>query len=100
MDKAPVDGIGRLGLTVGSACCLEGAGEGRRLFRVEPGNCCDHALEQASILLASARRASFIGVMDDEPALVWASHFLSEMAKALMDDAHMGLRKGAVPSTS
>jgi len=25
--------------------------------------------------------------------LVWASHFLCDMAKALMDDAHMGMRK-------
>jgi len=52
-------------------------------------------MEQASILLASARRASYIGVMDDEPVLVWASHYLSEMAKALMDDAHMGMHKSA-----
>ncbi|WDY60582.1 DUF3077 domain-containing protein [Pseudomonas sp. PSKL.D1] len=26
--------------------------------------------------------------------MVWASHYLCSMAKALMDDAHMGLRKG------
>ncbi|HEK1767448.1 TPA: DUF3077 domain-containing protein, partial [Pseudomonas putida] len=52
-----------------------------------------HALQQASELLASARRASFIGVMDDEPVLVWAVHYLSEMAKALMDDAHRGMHK-------
>jgi hypothetical protein len=25
--------------------------------------------------------------------LVWASHYLSDMAKALMDDAHMGMVK-------
>jgi len=31
--------------------------------------------------------------MDNEPVLVWASHFLCDMAKALMDDAHMGMRK-------
>jgi len=36
---------------------------------------------------------AFIGVMDNEPVLVWASHFLCDMAKALMDDAHMGMRK-------
>ncbi|WP_309508998.1 DUF3077 domain-containing protein [Pseudomonas mosselii] len=37
--------------------------------------------------------ASFIGVMDNEPVLVWASHYLSDMAKVLMDDAHMGILK-------
>ncbi|CAM3834498.1 hypothetical protein CCOS865_02507 [Pseudomonas reidholzensis] len=91
MDDDTPQEIGKLGYTVGIASCLDGVVEGKQLFRVEAGNCCDHALEQASVLLDSARRASFIGVMDDEPVLVWASHFLSEMAKALMDDAHMGL---------
>ncbi|PYB78337.1 DUF3077 domain-containing protein [Pseudomonas sp. RC3H12] len=73
--------------------CLEGVAKGTRLFRVEPGNCANHAMEQASVLLDSARRASFIGVMGNEPVLVWASHYLSDMAKALMDDAHMGMVK-------
>ncbi|MDH1100345.1 DUF3077 domain-containing protein [Pseudomonas mosselii] len=31
--------------------------------------------------------------MDNEPVLVWASHYLSDMAKVLMDDAHMGILK-------
>ncbi|MGE8303623.1 MAG: DUF3077 domain-containing protein [Pseudomonas kermanshahensis] len=93
MDKVLPEGTGTLGLTIGSASCLDGVIQGKRLFRVEPGNCCDHAIEQASVLMDCSRRASLIGVMDDEPALVWASHFLCEMAKALMDDAHMGMRK-------
>ncbi|MCX2689181.1 DUF3077 domain-containing protein [Pseudomonas sp. DCB_AW] len=93
MDKVLPERTGTLGLTIGSASCLDGVIQGKRLFRVEPGNCCDHAIEQASVLMDCSRRASFIGVMDDEPTLVWASHFLCEMAKALMDDAHMGMRK-------
>ena len=68
-NETPLD-QGKLGRTVGAATCVEGASEGSRLFRVVPGNCADHALEQASNLLASARRAAFIGVMDDEPVLV------------------------------
>jgi len=95
MDKELPEGIGKLGFTVGSANCLEGVVKGKRLFRVEPGNCSTHAIEQASILMDCSRRASFIGVMDNEPALVWASHYLCEMAKALMDDAHMGMRKNS-----
>ncbi|CAM3771600.1 hypothetical protein CCOS865_03110 [Pseudomonas reidholzensis] len=97
MDKELPEGIGKLGWTVGLATFLDGVVEGKQLFKVEPGNCCDHALEQASVLLDSARRASFIGVMDDEPVLVWASHFLSEMAKAVIDDAHMGMQEKTEP---
>ncbi|NIE77650.1 DUF3077 domain-containing protein [Pantoea sp. Tr-811] len=93
MDKELPEETGRLGFTVGSATCVPGVVEGKRLFRVEPGNCSNHAMEQASVLMDCARRTSFIGVMDDEPALVWASHYLCEMAKALMDDAHMGILK-------
>lgn len=93
MENDPPEGLGKLGWTLGSATCLYGAVDGKRLFRVEPGNCVDRTLEQASILLACARRASFIGVMDNEPELMWASHYLGEMAKALMDDAHMGMKK-------
>ncbi|MFJ4397857.1 DUF3077 domain-containing protein [Pseudomonas sp. NPDC089396] len=93
MDKELPEETGRLGFTVGSASCVDGVVEGKRLFRVEPGNCCNHAMEQASVLMDCSRRASFIGVMDDEPVLVWASHYLCEMAKALMDDAHMGMLK-------
>lgn len=95
MDKELPESVGKLGVTVGSARCLGGVIEGKLLFRVEPGNCCSHAIEQASILMDCSRRASFIGVMDNEPALVWASHYLCEMAKALMDDAHMGMRKNS-----
>ncbi|MDH0645411.1 DUF3077 domain-containing protein [Pseudomonas sp. GD03858] len=91
-NETPAD-HGQLGWTVGTSTCLDGAVPGKQLFRVESGNCANHALEQASVLLDSARRASFIGVMDNEPVLVWASHYLSEMAKALMDDAHMGMLK-------
>lgn len=87
------EATGRLCFTVGSATCVDSTTKGKRLFRVEPGNCCKHAIEQASMLMDCSRRASFIGVMDDEPALVWASHYLCEMAKALMDDAHLGVLK-------
>ncbi len=93
MDKDLPNHLGKLGWTVGTTTCLESAVKGKHLFRVEAGNCADHALQQASELLNSARRASFIGAMDDEPVLVWAAHYLSEMAKALMDDAHSGMHK-------
>ena len=68
-------------------------GEGsQRLFRVEPGVASDYALEQASVLMGCVRELTFIGVMDDEGTLIWAGHYLSSMAKALVDDVEMGLR--------
>lgn len=29
--------------------------------------------------------------MDEKPMMIWASHYLSAMAKALMDDAELGM---------
>lgn len=71
MDNELDDDTGTLGLTVGAATFLDGVLDGKKLFRVEAGNCCDHAIEQASVLMDCSRRASFIGVMDNEPVLVW-----------------------------
>lgn len=31
------------------------------------------------------------GVLDSNPQLIWASHYLSALAKALMDDAELGM---------
>jgi hypothetical protein len=31
--------------------------------------------------------------MDNKPPLLWASHYLSAMAKALMDDAELGMTR-------
>jgi len=31
------------------------------------------------------------GLMDNKPQLLWASHYLSALAKALMDDAELGM---------
>lgn len=33
------------------------------------------------------------GLMDDDRKLIWASHHLSAMAKALLDDAELGMMK-------
>jgi len=31
--------------------------------------------------------------MEDKPQLLWASYYLSAMAKALLDDAELGMAK-------
>ncbi|WP_144415515.1 DUF3077 domain-containing protein, partial [Pseudomonas putida] len=32
-------------------------------------------------------------VMDEKPMMVWAAHYLSALAKALMDDAELGMMR-------
>ncbi|WP_144173739.1 DUF3077 domain-containing protein [Pseudomonas sp. Kh13] len=33
------------------------------------------------------------GLMDEKPMMIWAAHYLSAMAKALMDDAELGMKQ-------
>jgi hypothetical protein len=33
------------------------------------------------------------GLMEDKPQLLWASHYLSALAKALLNDAELGMMK-------
>jgi hypothetical protein len=32
------------------------------------------------------------GIMEEKPQLIWASYYLSALAKALMDDAELGMK--------
>ncbi|VVP67794.1 hypothetical protein PS910_00258 [Pseudomonas fluorescens] len=77
--------------TAGKVTFCKGEGA-QRLFRVEPGIASDYALEQASMLMGCVRELTFIGVMDNESNSMWAAHYLSSMAKALVDDVEIGAR--------
>ncbi|BCJ07279.1 hypothetical protein PRtIB026_A29980 [Pseudomonas sp. RtIB026] len=33
---------------------------------------------------------TLVGVVESDPRMVWAAHYLSALAKALMDDAELG----------
>ncbi|MEW9680011.1 hypothetical protein [Pseudomonas sp. TE50-2] len=33
------------------------------------------------------------GIMEEKPQLLWASYYLSALAKALMDDAELGMKR-------
>ncbi|MFJ4064886.1 DUF3077 domain-containing protein [Pseudomonas sp. NPDC089996] len=35
---------------------------------------------------------TIIGLLDEKPMMIWASHYLSAMAKALLDDAELGMK--------
>ena len=77
--------------TVGKTKFYQGEGLTQPLFCIEPGIPCQHAREQASELMGCVRDLTITGVMEDNPQLIWASHYLSALAKALMDDAEWGM---------
>ena len=79
--------------TVGKTCFYQGENNTHPLFRIEPGIPCQDAPEQASELMGYVRDMTIAGLMDDNPQLIWASHYLSALAKALMDDAELGMMK-------
>ena len=39
------------------------------------------------------RDMTLTGLMDDNSTLLWAAHYLSALAKALMDDAELGMMR-------
>lgn len=77
--------------TVGKTRFCQGEENPRPLFRIEPGIPCQDARDQASELMDYVRHLTLVGVMDEDPRMVWAAHYLSALAKALLDDAELGL---------
>jgi hypothetical protein len=77
--------------TVGKTTFFQGENHTHPLFRIESGIPCQDAREQASELMGYVRDMTIAGLMDDNPQLIWASHYLSALAKALMDDAELGM---------
>jgi hypothetical protein len=78
-------------VTVGKTTFYQGENQTHPLFRIEAGIPCQNAREQASELMGYVRDLTIEGLMDDKPQLIWASHYLSALAKALMDDAELGM---------
>ncbi|BFO05190.1 Protein of uncharacterised function (DUF3077) [Pseudomonas putida] len=68
--------------TVGRTKFYQGEGMTAPLFCIEPG---------ISELMGYVGDMTLTGAMDDKPQLVWASHYLAALAKALMDDAELGM---------
>lgn len=57
------------------------------LFTVSAGVPIEAALEQASCLMGCVRDLTVIDLMDSDAGVrTWSAHYLSEMAKALIDD--------------
>ncbi|GHS79433.1 hypothetical protein PPUJ20066_50580 [Pseudomonas putida] len=64
------------------------------LMRVLPGIPVSLALEQASIIQDCVRHLTLESALAEQGGgnLMWAAHYLSGMAKALLDDAAQGLQ--------
>ncbi|MCE5985213.1 DUF3077 domain-containing protein [Pseudomonas sp. LF19] len=57
-----------------------------RLFRVEPGHSAGFVLEQAALLMGCVSKLTHQVMIEEDEAMVCAAHFLSGMAKALVED--------------
>lgn len=79
--------------TVGKTKFYQGEGRTQPLFRIEPGIPCQYAREQASELMGYVRDMTLTGLMEEDSSLLWAAHYLSALAKALMDDAEWGMMR-------
>lgn len=79
--------------TAGKTKFYQGEGMTAPLFCIEPGIPCQYAREQASELMGYVRDLTITGVMEDKPQLIWASYYLSALAKALLDDAELGMMR-------
>ncbi|MGH8381336.1 DUF3077 domain-containing protein [Pseudomonas sp.] len=62
------------------------------LFRITPGVPCDYALEQASTVLGCVHKLILTGLVDEDGDMMWAAFYLSEFAKAIIDDVSLGMK--------
>jgi len=77
--------------TVGKITFFQSENQTHPLFRIEAGIPCRDAREQASELMGYVRELTIVGLMDEKPIMIWAAYYLSAMAKALIDDAELGM---------
>ncbi|VVP75957.1 hypothetical protein PS910_01495 [Pseudomonas fluorescens] len=82
-------GIGTFGEGVGGKIA-------DRLFKVQPGHDAEYALEQASVLLDCVYKMTLDAGIDGNGQMVWGAHYLSGMAKALVEDVAHGMMTGPV----
>ena len=76
----------------------EGAG-GRiadRLFKVTPGHDAEYAMGQATALLDCVYKMTLEAGVEGNSQYVWGVHYLSGMAKALIEDVAHGIMKDPV----
>ncbi len=79
--------------TVGRTRFYQGQDQTQPLFCIEPGIPCHVARAHASKLMGYARDMSAASAAHESPQMVRAAHYFSTLAKALLDDAELGLRR-------
>ena len=67
-----------------------------RLFKVTPGHDAEFALGQASVLMDCVYKMTLEAGVERNDILVWGAHYLSGMAKALVEDVTHGMITGPV----
>ncbi|MEG1039199.1 MAG: DUF3077 domain-containing protein [Pseudomonas sp.] len=79
--------------TTGVGMFGEGEHESRteRLFRVEPGHDAQFVMEQAALLMGCVSKLTQHVLFEQDEAMVVAAHYLSGMAKALVEDVAHGM---------
>lgn len=61
-----------------------------RLFRTAAGQDLEYVLEQSAVMMSCVYKLTLQAAVDQDDTLVWAAHYLSGMAKALVEDvAHV-----------
>ncbi|MEG0859615.1 MAG: DUF3077 domain-containing protein [Pseudomonas sp.] len=86
-------------------CGLGSFGEGiggrieDRLFRITAGHDAQYALEQSSMLMSCVYKLTLQAGLDQDDTLAWAAHYLSGMAKALVEDVAHVMMTGPVNRT-
>ncbi|WP_158262108.1 DUF3077 domain-containing protein [Pseudomonas sp. BBP2017] len=70
-----------------------------RLFRVEPGHNADFVLEQAALLMGCVNKLTHHVLFEQDEAMVCAAHYLSGMAKDLVEDMAHGMAVGRADNT-
>lgn len=67
-----------------------------RLFKVTPGHDAEYALEQASVLLDCVYKMTLEAGVEGNGQYIWGVHYLSGIAKALIEDVAHGMMTGPV----
>lgn len=87
LEDLKTSGIGTFGEGLGGTIA-------DRLFKVTPGHDADYALEQATVLLDCIYKMTLEAGVEGGGRFVWETHYLSGMAKALVEDVAHGMTKG------
>ncbi|PSS56509.1 DUF3077 domain-containing protein [Pseudomonas sp. BBP2017] len=96
MNKDSIGGNSTGLKTIGVGVFGEGASgtAADRLFRVVPGHNADFVLEQAALLMNCVSKLTQHVLFEQDEAMICAAHYLSGMAKAMVEDLAHGMMPG------